>query len=311
MNPNQDPEADAGHQAFIDTLVRVQTELRSNTATSGSSLPTTDVDAIGLQSLSLDRIQSESPDKTSPESSPKVLGKEKSFVSQDMKDDKVQARFALQALFSTLKSLEKEVVSLWDAFHNDRSETLLVTAATTTHMAMKLVTALEMQFDALYKNCNLSLLAQELHVQACEEKGQPNLHGFLIDFAHYTTAETYYIPHLWMASHLQSNWEQVVQDVQSKKAISRRFDNDKRKMIAGLESRPVNDGDKEDKRQCEESLTFGFRTVHRVLSGLSKARTFAKSERKFLSGDNATARLITSELYPGGMDPLIQNSDDC
>ncbi|RDI81348.1 hypothetical protein Vi05172_g8538 [Venturia inaequalis] len=276
LDPGVNSKSDAGHQAFIDTLARVRIELKSDTTTSETSIPTPASGTLGLEGLEL---------------SPKVSEKEDSSFWQAMEDDKVQARFALQDLFSTLKSLEQEALSLWEAFHNGRSESQLVIAATTTYMAMKLVTALELEFTELYENCDLGLLAQELHVEACKEQGQPNLQGFVIDFDHYTTAESYYIPHLWMATLLHSNWSQVVQDVQNKKAVSRSFDNDERKIFNSPASGRLNDEGKENKGRCEESLKFGYRTIHRVLSSLSIAKTIEK---------------LYEDLYPAEMDPLIQ-----
>lgn len=294
-NISQDPEesskAHVGHQAFIETLARVRTELGSHPVTLQTSSSTPASSTLRLQGLSLVREASESLDEAIPESLLKGAEKEITAARQSLQDDKVQARFALQDIFSTLKSLEQEALSLWEAFHNDQSESQLVIAATTTYMATKLATALEVEFNELYKNCNISSLAQELHAEACKEKGQPNLHDFVIDFDHYTTAESYYIPHLWMATLLYSNWKQVVQDVERKKAVSRSFDQDERQLFESPDSGPFNDEGKENKARCEESLKFGYRRLHRLISSLSMIEN--------IEG-------FYDEFYPVSMEPLVQ-----
>ncbi|TLD35287.1 hypothetical protein E2P81_ATG11406 [Venturia nashicola] len=283
----EDFEADAGHQAFIETLARVRTELKSDSLTPASA-------TFGLSDLSLDdKKESESLDEANPEPLPKILKEKTASVWQSMKDDKVRAKYALQDLFSTLKSFEKEIISLWEAFHDSRSESQLVIAAVTTVMAMNLVTALELEFNELYKNCNLTSLAQELHVEACKEQGQPNLHDFIIDLKRYTIAESYYIPHLWMSTLLDSNWTKVVRDVKSGKAVSRSFDDDERKLFQSPDFGPLDldDESKENQGRCAESLKFGYRTIHRVLSSLSILKTVKE---------------LVSKLWPAPMDPLIQ-----
>ncbi|QDS78117.1 hypothetical protein FKW77_004263 [Venturia effusa] len=291
-NPKTDYESDARHLTFIQTMETVRAELSSRSAAPTGSTSTL---APDLQNLTLDEGAFDS-------SKPPLKGPEKpeKLVRKDMKDDKLQAKLALQAHFSTLKSLEQEVLSLWEAFRDQPDEHRLTTAALTNYMAIKLVVALEIEFEKLYENCEIGSLAQELHQKACEENGQPHLSGSEMDFSLYPLAEAHYIPQLWMATAVISKWPAVLKIVKRKKPISNMFENDKHKLIDGIYSQAQDEVSRNHKERCSQGLQLAFQVVEGILSESTEHKGGPKQLREALypSIDPLTQMIVDQHTRP-------------